>query len=203
MGMVLLQYRNKLLTAVFVVLVAIVAFFCGRATVTPERAAGVYRMDEQVAALLGQGAASSPPQTAQRENPSALVPTTPPPAPPDAAGNGSGGAAEPAGLSDPSAVMAAAPPGSQSGAAAAEQAPAAMAEPSASAGWQAGRIDINTASLEQLMELPRIGETKAQAIIAYRQENGGFRSAEEIVNVKGIGDKTYESFRDQITASVR
>lgn len=77
------------------------------------------------------------------------------------------------------------------------------ADPPAPAGWLDGRIDLNTASLELLMELPRIGESKAQAIIAYREEHGGFKSAGEIVNVKGIGDKTYASFRDKITVSVR
>ncbi|MBC8080145.1 MAG: helix-hairpin-helix domain-containing protein [Gorillibacterium sp.] len=64
-----------------------------------------------------------------------------------------------------------------------------------------GLIDLNTASLAQLMELPRIGETKAAAIIAYREQHGGFGSPEEIVNVKGIGEKTYESFKDQITVT--
>lgn len=62
-------------------------------------------------------------------------------------------------------------------------------------------IDLNTATLEELMELPRIGESKAKAIIAYREQHGGFRSAYEITEVKGIGEKTYESFKDKITVS--
>ncbi|WP_052339137.1 ComEA family DNA-binding protein [Gorillibacterium massiliense] len=66
---------------------------------------------------------------------------------------------------------------------------------------QSGKIDLNTASLQQLMELPRIGETKAKAIIAYREQHGGFKTASEIMNVKGIGEKTYENFRDQIVVS--
>ena len=61
------------------------------------------------------------------------------------------------------------------------------------------KININTASLEALMSLTGIGEVKAQAIIDYRNENGPFRSVEELVNVSGIGEKTLDKLRDQIT----
>lgn len=60
-------------------------------------------------------------------------------------------------------------------------------------------ININTASKEGLMTLPSIGESIAQNIIEYRQENGDFKSIEEIKNVKRIGDKTYEKIKDYIT----
>ncbi len=62
-----------------------------------------------------------------------------------------------------------------------------------------GKININSASLSQLDSLPGIGSTYAQRIIDYRQANGGFKNIEEIKNVKGIGDKTFEKFRDLIT----
>ena len=62
-----------------------------------------------------------------------------------------------------------------------------------------GIININSASLSQLDSLSGIGPTYAQRIIDYRTQNGGFKSIEEIKNVKGIGDKTFEKFKDQIT----
>jgi len=61
------------------------------------------------------------------------------------------------------------------------------------------KININTASLEELEKLPGIGPSKAQAIIDYRTNNGPFKSIEEIKNVKGIGEKTFEKLKDLIT----
>jgi len=62
-----------------------------------------------------------------------------------------------------------------------------------------GKININTASASQLDSLPGIGATYAGRIIEYRNSHGGFKSIEEIKNVKGIGDKTFEKLRDQIS----
>lgn len=62
-----------------------------------------------------------------------------------------------------------------------------------------GKISINTASLEELQTLDGIGETKAKAIIGYRETNGAFKNIEEIKNVSGIGDATYEKIKDDIT----
>ena len=62
-----------------------------------------------------------------------------------------------------------------------------------------GRVNINTASKDELMGLPGIGGSKEDAIIAYRDSNGGFSAPEDIKNVKGIGDSTYESLKDYIT----
>ena len=60
-------------------------------------------------------------------------------------------------------------------------------------------ININTASLEELTKINGIGEVKAKSIIEYREENGSFKSIEEIKNIKGIGEKTFEKLKDSIT----
>lgn len=62
-------------------------------------------------------------------------------------------------------------------------------------------IDINTADAATLMMLPGIGESKAAAIIAWREENGGFAVKEDLKNVSGIGDSTYERLSPQITVT--
>ena len=60
------------------------------------------------------------------------------------------------------------------------------------------KININTASLNELTNLPGIGEKKAQAIIKYREEVGDFQTKDEIKNVKGIGDGIYEKMKRKI-----
>ena len=62
-----------------------------------------------------------------------------------------------------------------------------------------GKININTASREELMTLSGIGEVKAQAIIDYRNQNGYFTDVNEIINVSGIGEKTLAKIIDKIT----
>ena len=61
------------------------------------------------------------------------------------------------------------------------------------------KININTASVSELMTLDGIGEVKAKAIVEYRTENGNFRSIDDLVLVNGIGEKTLEKNRDRIT----
>jgi competence protein ComEA len=51
------------------------------------------------------------------------------------------------------------------------------------------KINLNTATTEQLTALPGVGETIAGAIVVYRDNNGAFRSVEELLEVKGIGEK--------------
>lgn len=60
-------------------------------------------------------------------------------------------------------------------------------------------ININTATAEELMQLPGIGIVKAQRIIEHRKAHGGFTKTEDIMNVKGIGEKTFAKFADRIT----
>ncbi|RKQ88967.1 helix-hairpin-helix domain-containing protein [Brockia lithotrophica] len=57
------------------------------------------------------------------------------------------------------------------------------------------RVNLNTAGVEELMRLPGIGPTRAQDIVAYREEHGPFRSVDEVQNVAGIGPKTFAKIR--------
>ena len=65
----------------------------------------------------------------------------------------------------------------------------------------AAKVNINTASKEELMTLDGIGETYAERIIAFRDQNGPFQNPEDILKVKGIGEKTYEANQDRIIVS--
>ncbi len=62
-----------------------------------------------------------------------------------------------------------------------------------------GKININQASLGELQVLPGVGEATAQKIINYRNENGKFKSIEDIQNVSGIGTSKYEMIKDLIS----
>lgn len=61
-----------------------------------------------------------------------------------------------------------------------------------------GKVHLNSASREELMTLTGIGEKKADAIIRYRESNGGFRSVDELTQVEGIKEGTYNKIKDSI-----
>ncbi len=65
-----------------------------------------------------------------------------------------------------------------------------------------GRLDLNTAGVEQLAAmLDGVGEARAEAIVEYREGNGGFASVDELTEVSGIGEVTLEQNRDLLSVS--
>ena len=73
-----------------------------------------------------------------------------------------------------------------------------MQEGNAGKDNESDKVNINTASKEELMTIPGIGEAKATAIIAYRKEHGDFASIDEVKNVEGIKDGVYSKMKDYI-----
>jgi competence protein ComEA len=63
------------------------------------------------------------------------------------------------------------------------------------------KVNINTASVAELEALPGIGPAKAEAIVKYREEKGNFKSAEDLKNVQGIGDKLFEKISGEVEVS--
>ena len=63
----------------------------------------------------------------------------------------------------------------------------------------ASPVNLNTATQAQLETLPGIGPKAAQRILEYRQKNGGFKKAEDLMNVKGIGEKSFLKLKPQVT----
>ena len=62
-------------------------------------------------------------------------------------------------------------------------------------------LNLNTATKEELVGLPGIGPAKAQAILDYRNSHGGFKSVEELKDVKGIGAKRFEKLKGELTVA--
>ena len=69
------------------------------------------------------------------------------------------------------------------------------------AGTAGAAVNLNTATKDELVALPGIGPAKAQAILDYRSQHGGFRGVEELKDVKGIGAKRYERLKSEITVT--
>jgi len=67
------------------------------------------------------------------------------------------------------------------------------------AGAQTAKININTATAEELTVLKYVGETLSQRIVEYRKEHGAFASPEDIMKVRGVGQRVYEANKDIIT----
>lgn len=66
-------------------------------------------------------------------------------------------------------------------------------------GTTGGKVNLNTASAAELETLPRIGPAMSQRIIDYREANGRFSSIDDVRNVTGIGDKTFDGLKELIT----
>lgn len=71
----------------------------------------------------------------------------------------------------------------------------------ASAAGQGETVNINTATLEELMTLPGIGEAKGRAILEYREEHGGFDTVQQLVDISGISQRMVDEWGDRVCVS--
>jgi competence protein ComEA len=62
-------------------------------------------------------------------------------------------------------------------------------------------VNLNTATVTELLQLPRVGPKTAQRIVAFREAHGPFQRPEDLMNVKGIGEKTFQRLRPHITVA--
>ena len=79
----------------------------------------------------------------------------------------------------------------------------ALASPQAqesAAAAQKTIVNLNTASIDQLMTLPGVGQKTAERILEYRTKSGGFKKIEELMNVKGIGEKSFLKIKPLVSA---
>ncbi len=81
----------------------------------------------------------------------------------------------------------------------AAQQPAAAPKPEARAAKPAAIVNINTASVSELQELPGVGAKTAARIVDYRTKKGPFRKIEELMNVQGVGEKSFLKLRSQLS----
>lgn len=87
--------------------------------------------------------------------------------------------------------------------ASAQQAPAAKAaaKPATPAATPAAPVNINTATQSQLESLPGVGAKAAERILEYRQKNGRFKKIEDLMNIKGFGEKTFLKLKPLLTVT--
>ena len=64
-----------------------------------------------------------------------------------------------------------------------------------------GKVNINTASVEELTQLQKVGPKTAERIVAYRNDNGPFKTVDDLKNVKGVGDKILELNKGRISVA--
>lgn len=83
----------------------------------------------------------------------------------------------------------------------AQESPRAAAKGSAAAASAGAPINLNTATVAQLETLPGIGKSTAERILEYRQKNGGFKRIEDLMNVRGIGEKSFLKMKALITVT--
>lgn len=76
---------------------------------------------------------------------------------------------------------------------------AVVAFPGVAAAAPSGKVNLNTGSAEQLELLPRVGPSIAQRILEYREQNGKFSASEDLMLVRGIGEKTYDGMAPYLT----
>jgi competence protein ComEA len=81
-------------------------------------------------------------------------------------------------------------------------APAAAQDSSRRTAPPAAAVNINTATASQLEELPGIGKATADRIVQYRQKNGGFKKVEDLMNIPGIGEKSFLKLKPLVTVTV-
>ena len=79
-----------------------------------------------------------------------------------------------------------------------QQKPSRSKPPAASA---SAPVNLNTASVSEIATLPGVGPKAAERIVEYRQKNGGFKKIEELMNVKGIGEKSFLKLKPLITVT--
>jgi len=87
------------------------------------------------------------------------------------------------------------------GGAAAAPVAAAPAAPAKAGASEARPIDLNTADAAALESVPGIGKSLSQRILAFREKNGPFKKIEEIMNVRGIGEKSFLRIKDRLTVA--
>ena len=80
---------------------------------------------------------------------------------------------------------------------------AAIAQSDKAAAATKSAVNLNTATLDQLEDLPGIGRATAERIIEYRQKQGGFKKVEELMNVRGIGEKAFLKLKPLVVVATK